>query len=140
MPLDLRGLRPNLDDLLLVDRCEIWSDTQGNRDDVTHPVTGTVTGGGQTLAGTVDCLLKQTFRLTPATESGVGQAVGYYELLISGDSNLSVQPGHRVKITVSPHQPTLVGRWFRVSEVLHATVTLFRRFRLEIRERQGDRP
>jgi Family of unknown function (DUF6093) len=138
--LDLRSLRPRLDDLLLIDQCRIWSDPGGSTDDVTDPVTGSVTAAGETLVGEPECLLKPTYRMSPVTEGGQPRAVSYYELYLSGDSDLEIHEGDRLVMISSVHAPHLVDRRLRIAEVLGETVTLFRRFRVEFRERQRDRP
>jgi hypothetical protein len=140
MGLDLRHLRPQLNELLLVDTCEIHQDPLGATNDVTDPVTGAVTTAGSTLVVSTDCKLKGTFRNLSVNESGTPTTVGYYELSIPQGVAADVRPGMHVKMLTSVHDPSAVGKWFRVAERLHSTFSLFMKFRVELRERPYDRP
>ena len=143
MGLDLTGLRPDLEPFLLVDTCELWRDTQGALDDVTDPATGSVTGPtpDSTLIGTGPCKLKFLRRRAAgdAPEGGEPLAVSDYELK-RRIADPTPHAGDRVKITACPHDPALVGKWLRVTEVGHGTFALFRLVTCELRERVSDRP
>jgi len=138
--LDLRGLRPNLDELLLRDRCEIWRDTLGSTDDITNPETGTViTATGSALLLTSDCKLKPTYRNLSETVGGQPRVIGFYDLSLPGGS-VPVKVGDQIKMTVCAHDLGLQGKWLRIEECLHATFNLFQKARCELRERYSDRP
>jgi hypothetical protein len=140
--LDLTGLRPDLEPFLLVDECEIWEDPLGALDDVTDPATGSVTGPDpdSTLLATSPCKLKFVRRRANDTpEGGEPLVVSDYELKIPV-ATLLPDAGCRVKITACGHDPSLVGKWLRVSEVTHGTFALFRLLLCEMRERASDRP
>lgn len=138
---ELASRRPRLNDKLLVDRCEIHEDPEGKFDDVTDPVTGEVTGAGESLVCTSPCKLKLVLRRQFADEGGVPTVISEYELklpipLPAGE----VRDGQRVKMTVSAHDPSLVGKWLRVAEVEFGSLTVWRRVKCEMRERPSDRP
>lgn len=140
--LDLTGLRPDLEPFLLVDECEIWRDASGALDDEVDPVTGSVIGPvpDSTLVVTTAAKFKLTKRLpVAAPEGGVPTDVANYELKIPVASALP-HAGDRVMVTVCGHDPDLVGKWLRVTEVGHGTFALFRLVSCEMRERVSDRP
>jgi hypothetical protein len=141
MALDLTPLRPSLEALILVDECEIWRDTSGALDDVVDPATGSIIGPtpDSVLVATTACKLKLVKRLPVTTpEGGEPVVVSNYELKVP----VPIEPmdGDRVKMTVSPHHPSLVDRWLRVSETAYGSLTIFRLVNLEMRERVSDRP
>lgn len=142
MGLDLTPLRPSLEPLLLIDRCEIWRDTSGALDDVVDPATGSITGPtpDSVLVATTPCKLKLRQR-RPATtpEGGEPTVVSDYELKIPV-STPTPQDGDRIKVTVSGHDPALVGKWMRVAEVGHGSLKIFRLVNVEMRSRASDRP
>lgn len=139
--LDLRYLRPSLDDLLLIDTCDVHRDALGGSDDVTDLATGVVTTGGATVVATaVPCKVKTVFRHLTAMESGAANTVSYCELSLSATTAFILRLGDRVRIASSVHNADLVGQWFRVTEQLHGSVRIFRKFKIEIRGRQDDRP
>lgn len=140
---ELASRRSRLNDKLLLDRCEIHDDPEGTFDDVTNPLTGAVTGPtpDTVLVCTTPCKLKLTLRYQTADEGGVPTVVSRYELklpipLPAGE----VKDGQRIKMTVSEHDPSLVGKWLRVAEVEYGSLTVFRRVSVELRERASDRP
>lgn len=139
MPLDLTGLRPRLDELLLIDTCEIYRDVEGATDDFTNPVTGVVTTGGRVLVGSFACKLKPTYRNLSEFAGGQPRVIGFYDLSIPGGSP-AIVVGDQVKITACSHDEGLVGKWLRVEECLHSTFNLFEKARCELRERYTDRP
>ena len=142
MGLDLTGLRPDLEELLLVDECELWRDPLGALDDITDPVTGSVTGPDpdSTLIDTGPCKLKLVKRLpVAAPEGGPPTDVTSYELK-RPIASPEPQAGDRVKVTACGHDPALVGKWLRVTESTHGTFAIFRLSMCEMRERVSDRP
>lgn len=139
-PLDLRPLRPDLNALILVDACEVWRDAEGTSDDVIDPVTGSIIPGvDRVLVHTTNCGVKHVFRGVIADEAGEPVEVGEYEVKFPGGI-ADVKPGDAIKVTSSPHDPTMVGKWFRVEERLHGSLSLFTKVRAELRERASDRP
>lgn len=140
MPLDLTRLRPRLDNLLLVDSCEIWRDVEGSLDDVTDPVTGSVTGPAPdaTLVYNGQAGLRHVLHGMMLTESGAGVVVGEYEVKVPAGT--SVRPGDLLKFTATSHDALLLGKWMRIRELLHSSLTIFTKFRAELRERASDRP
>lgn len=139
MPLDLTGLRPNLNELLLRDRCQIYRDVGGSTDDVTDPVTGSVIAGSQVVLGTFDCGLKTTYRNLGEIVGGQPRVIGFYELKLPAGTQ-AMRPGDAVKFTVCLHDPNVVGKMFRIEEALHSTLALFSKYRMELRQRIDDRP
>lgn len=140
MALDLRPNRPFLNELILVDTCEVWRDPEGATDDVADPNTGSITSSSdQVLLETVQCKIRAVLRGFPEMRGGQPTIVSTHELSKPGDTN-ALFPGDTVKIIVSPHHPELVGKLFRVSENLHSSLGIFIKARLELRERPHDRP
>lgn len=140
--LDLTGLRPELEPFLLVDECEIWTDPLGVLDDVTDPVTGSVTGPDPdgTLLATSPAKFKAVKRRgNDAPEGGRPVVITDYEVKIPVATALP-DAGGKVKVTVCSHDPTLVGEWMRIIEVTHGTFALFRLVQCEKRARVADRP
>lgn len=140
MGLDLRELRPDLEDLLLVDECEIWEDSEGTTDDITDPVTGAVNSVGRVRIAITPCKIRATYRQTPANESGSPNTVSYNELSVPADLAATVKAGCEVRINQSVHRPDMIGQWYRLTEKIDSSFSLFLKFRLEKRERQRDRP
>lgn len=140
MGLDLRYLRPQLEELLLVDECEIWEDPEGTTDDLTDPTTGAVNAIGRLRIAITPCKVKATYRQTPVNESGAPNTVSYNELTVPADLGVSVRAGCEVRINQSVHRPDLVGQWYRLTEKIDSSLAIFLKFRLEKRERQRDRP
>lgn len=141
MGLDLTGLRPSLEELLLVDRCELWRDPQGALDDEVDPATGSIIGPtpDSLLVATTDCKFKfQQRRPVAVPEGGEPTVVSDYEW--KTPVSLVPQAGDRLKVTVSPHDPALVGKWLRVAEPTHGTFSVFRLSLVELRSRASDRP
>lgn len=140
--LDLTGLRPDLEPFLLVDECELWRDADGALDDVTDPVTGSVTGPvpDSTLLGTGRCKLRLVRRRPVATpEGGEPVVVSEYELKRPIADPVPAS-GDRVRITACVHDAALVGKWLRIAEATHGSFALFRLSLCEMRERASDRP
>lgn len=108
-------------------------------DDVTDPVTGSVSAPDRVLLETVQCKIKPVYRAFPSDRGGEPVQVSTFELSKPANG-VRLRLGDSIKITVSPHHPEMVGRWFRVSENLYATLGLFIKVRLEARERPDDRP
>jgi hypothetical protein len=137
--LDLTSLRPRLNELILVDRCEVWRDPEGTTDDVTDSATGSVSSPDRMLLETVQCKIKPVYRAFPGIRGGEPIQVGTFEMSKVANG-VRWRLGDQVKMTVSPHHPEMVGRWFRVSENLNSSLGLFIKVRLESRERPDDRP
>lgn len=139
MALDLRGLRPNLDELLLRDRCDIYRDTKGATDDATSGITGIVATAGSVLIGSFDCKLKPTYRNLSEIAGGQPRVIGFYDLSIPAGSG-PMKVGDQVQVMLCDHDPSLVGKTLRIEEILHSTFNLFHKARCELRERYSDRP
>lgn len=138
MALDLTGLRPELNELILVDTCRVWRDVEGSTDDITD-ATGTVQTQDIVLVEEVNCRMKPVYRAFPKVQGGEPVQVSTYELAKVANGT-ALELGDQIEMVDSPHHPELVGRWFRVSENLYSSLGLFIKARLEGRERPDDRP
>lgn len=123
----------------MVDRCEVWRDPGGATDDTTDPVTGEVVTLEQILLFTSDCGIKPTYRNLGEVVGGQPKVIGFYDLKVPM-SKPACKPGDQVKMITGVHDPRVVGKWFRIEEVLHSTLALFAKYRVELRERIDDRP
>lgn len=141
MALDLTPLRPKLNELILVDRCTIYRDSEGNRDDTVDPATGSIVSGADetVVLANARCKVRYVLRDSTRTEAGVPNVVSQFDVSVPGGGPV-VHSGDWVKILASPHDPSLVGQILRVEEIRHSSLGIFSKYRCELRERQYDRP
>lgn len=141
MPLDLRSIQPQVAELILVDLCTLWRDPEGTSDDVLNTATLSYAVPSDFVAVETDlaCGVRWQMRGGYVGESGQPLVVTEYDVKFAQPfTNILI--GDRVEITQCVHDPQLVGRNLKVVEVLHGSLSIFKKVRAQMRLEGVDQP
>lgn len=132
MPLDLSGLVPIVEDMIMSDECAITRDAQLTGDDVWDDVTGTYVRPNpdttEIYAG-VCCVWTQNIQPRGEVQGGVLQVEVWNYLAIPLGEDVLIQPEDLVEITSSVN-PNLEGKTFLVAGETTGTMDVHRTFRM----------
>lgn len=144
MALDLRPVQGIVAGIVLADRCTIWRDPEGNRDDALGPdglsfTDDESTSDSEPVETDLACGVKWVNRYPHTGESGEPIVISEY-MVKFGMPFDNVQDGDWIEITETVHDERLIGRKLKVIEVVHGTLVVLRKVRCQMRERSVDVP
>lgn len=126
--------------VVLVDRCTIWRDPEGSRDDEIDPDTLSYLPLGDAEAAAVDVPCKADHQQRNSFEGEAGQPTIGSEYVIAFAAGTDVRAGDRVEMTATANDLALFGLTFTVVEPLHGTFTVLQRVRATLRQQGVERP
>lgn len=125
---------------ILLDRCTIWRDPEGSRDDTFDPVTLSYGGTGDATAAAVGVACKVRASQLRPTYGEQGAPTVITEYTVSLSAAVDVRAGDLLEITASTADRALAGEWLVVVEPSTSSTVVLRHVRAMLRQPGVDLP